>query len=76
MQTDKALVIRQIPPFDGLQSAELGFLGNILHKASIPAGTLLFREGDPGDRFYLIVDGEVEVVKAFGTPDERLRAVR
>lgn len=76
MQTGKAFVIRQIPPFDGLHSAEIGFLGSILHEDSIPAGTFLFREGDPGDRFYLIVDDEVEVVKAFGTPDERLRAVR
>jgi sigma-B regulation protein RsbU (phosphoserine phosphatase) len=76
MQVDKASLIRQIPLFGGLHSDEIGFLGDILREVSIAAGVLLLREGDPGDRFYILVDGEAEVIKALGTPDERTLAVR
>ena len=76
MTVDKASLIRQIPLFGSLHSAEIGFVGDILHEVRIAAGVLLFREGDRGDRFYIMLDGEVEVVKALGTPDERILAIR
>jgi serine phosphatase RsbU (regulator of sigma subunit) len=76
MQADKASLIRQVPLFGSLPAAEIGFLGDILHEVRIVAGVLLFHEGDRGDRFYVVLDGEVEVVKALGTPDERILAIR
>lgn len=76
MAIDIAWLIRQVPLFASLHGTEVGFLADILHEVELPAGTLLFHEGDPGDRFFLIVDGEIEVVKALGTADERIIAVR
>jgi sigma-B regulation protein RsbU (phosphoserine phosphatase) len=76
MNGDMASLIQHIPLFSGMQGTEIGFLANHLHQVEFPAGTLLFHEGDLGDHFYLIVDGEIEVVKALGTPDERLLAIR
>lgn len=76
MQASKASVIRQIPLFGSLHSAEIGFLSDILHEVGVAAGTLLFEEGAPGDRFFMILEGEVEVIKALGTSDERLLAIR
>jgi MFS family permease len=36
----------------------------------VPAGEVVFREGDPGDRFYVIEEGEVEIAgKSFGPGD-------
>jgi phosphoserine phosphatase RsbU/P len=73
---DKTVLIRQFPLFASVSGAEIGYLTEILSEREAPAGAFLFREGDAGDRFYAILDGEVEVVKAWGTADERLLAVR
>jgi sigma-B regulation protein RsbU (phosphoserine phosphatase) len=69
-------LIGKVPLFAGLHGTELRFLANLLRRVQVPAGSLLFHEGDPGDHFYLIVDGEIEVIKALGTPDERIIATR
>jgi sigma-B regulation protein RsbU (phosphoserine phosphatase) len=76
MNADIASLICQVPLFAGMSATERGLLANLLRQVEFPAGTLLFREGDPGDRFYLIIDGEIEVIKALGTPDERTIASR
>ena len=76
MAAGKASLIRQIPLFGSLQGADIGFLGEILRELTVPAGDLLFRESDPGDCFYVLLDGEVEIIKALGTADERILAVR
>jgi serine phosphatase RsbU (regulator of sigma subunit) len=39
-------------------------------------GVVLFREGDPGDRLYIILSGQVEIVKALGTTEEQILGVR
>jgi phosphoserine phosphatase RsbU/P len=36
------------------------------------AGTILFLEDGPGDRMYVLLEGDVEIIKALGSPDERL----
>jgi len=76
MDADTAALVRQIPLFGSLQAGETCLLGNILHEVRFADGALLFSEGDPGGRLYVILSGEVEIVKALGTPDERILAVR
>ncbi|MBM3134764.1 MAG: cyclic nucleotide-binding domain-containing protein [Chloroflexi bacterium] len=75
MDSRKTL-IKQIPLFAPLHSTEIQYLAEILHESEVPAHTLLFREDEPGNRFYIIMDGQIEIIKALGTPDERLLAVR
>ena len=58
-----------------LSDAELGHLASSFDRQAIQAGTILFREGDPGDRFSILITGEIEIVKALGTTEERLLAV-
>ena len=36
----------------------------------------MFREGDKGSEAYIIVEGQVEIIKSLDTPDERLLGVR
>jgi len=57
-----------------LPLAQLTSLIGPLREATYPAATLLFREGDHGDRMYIVLEGQIDVVKALGTPDERLIA--
>jgi sigma-B regulation protein RsbU (phosphoserine phosphatase) len=76
MRVDIESSVREVPLFAGLHSVEIGFLASLLHEVEFPAGALLFQEGDPGDCFCIILEGEAEVTKALGTPDELLLAVR
>ena len=76
MGTHRIALIKKIPLFAALRGTETEFLAEILREVEVPAGTLFFREGEPGSSFAIIVDGEVEILKALGTPDERLLAVR
>lgn len=72
----KTLSLGQLPLFASLPSDELQQLEDTLHKVDYAPGEVLFHEGDPGDRLYLILDGQLEVIKAMGQPHERILAVR
>ena len=37
---------------------------------------MLFREGEKEEQFFILVEGQVEIIKALDTPDERTLAVR
>lgn len=63
--------IDQIPLFSTLPSDERQCLADILHPIDFPALTLLCTEGEVGDRMFIIITGEVEVIQALGTEDER-----
>jgi serine phosphatase RsbU (regulator of sigma subunit) len=51
---------------------ELESLAVAFHREELPAGTLLFRQGEPGDFFAMLLRGEVEIIHDLGTPEERL----
>jgi serine phosphatase RsbU (regulator of sigma subunit) len=53
----------------------LNYLTATLPQHAVPAHTILFREGDYGDRCYILLAGEIEIFRALGTPDEHLLAV-
>ena len=73
MTTDRSHedLLRDIPFFSALPQEEFQSLTATIHIRDLPAGSVLFREGDIGDRFFVIMHGEVEVVKFLETPDER-----
>lgn len=62
--------------FASVPENELAQVVMTLEQRREPAGKVLFHEGEPGDCFYVVVDGALEVIKAYGTPDERLLNVR
>lgn len=72
----KSLSLGQLPLFASLPPQELQQLEDSLRKEEYRPGEVLFHEGDPGDRLYLILEGHLEVVKAQGQPHERILAVR
>jgi serine phosphatase RsbU (regulator of sigma subunit) len=69
-------LLAQVSLFKNLPEAELKRLSTELPVEELPAGTVLFQEGDCGDLFYIIIEGEFEVLQSAGTPDERVIAVR
>lgn len=70
------LPVRHNPLFAALPTDELEHLLASLSRRSLPSDTLLFHEGAYGDRCYIVLTGEVEIVQALGRSDERLIAVR
>ena len=69
-------LIRQVPLFSNLDPQEIELLAAELKEGLCPAKTVLFKEGDYCDKFYIIAEGEVAIIKAMGTPNERLVAIR
>jgi serine phosphatase RsbU (regulator of sigma subunit) len=68
--------IRRVPLFTLLPDAEIAPLAAALRPTSYPAGTILFREGDRGDRIYIVLAGRIAIVSALGTADEHVLGLR
>jgi cAMP-dependent protein kinase regulator len=59
---DERDTLARLPFFKGLEPAELDRIAPRLKLSRVPAGESVFREGDPGDRYYLIREGEADVI--------------
>ena len=75
-RTEQAALIAKIPLFAGLPHSELEHLAETLRPCEFEAGALLIREGESDEHFYILLEGEAEVIKALGTSDERQLAIR
>jgi putative ABC transport system ATP-binding protein len=69
-----ALFLSKCPVFAGLTPDALAQMADQMDHERHPAGEEIIRQGDPGDKFYLIRRGTVDVVKDRGTPAERHEA--
>lgn len=58
--------LQNVPLFAGLPPGQLVEMVQQMHKESHPAGASIIRQGEPGDKFYLIKEGTVEVSVADG----------
>jgi len=65
-------VLDVIPLLASIPVREKRRLEADLPRVVLPADTILFYEGEPGDRAYVVLDGELEVIKHLGTEEERL----
>jgi hypothetical protein len=54
-------LLRSLPVFAPLSAPELESVARDLEPVQAPSGTSIVREGEIGDRFYAIADGDVEV---------------
>ncbi len=72
---EKGLFLKGINMFESMTAEELRILSHISKEIRVPAGTILFKKGDPCDYLYVIVEGRVEIVDKPGGPDEELFAV-
>ena len=60
---EKLAVISSSPLFEMLSSTELAYLAELAEQHRYEAGEPVFEEGALGDSLYVIVRGEVEVVR-------------
>jgi phosphoserine phosphatase RsbU/P len=63
-------------PFAQLPEEEIIRLASTVRRRNLGTGDVLFNEGDAGASVYVLLDGQIEIVKALGTADEHQLAVR
>jgi len=56
-EPDGLALLRTIPMFAPLEPQRLEALAQQLGRREVPAGEVVIREGDPGDRFYVVESG-------------------
>ena len=75
MSTKTDLMAR-IPLFSPLKESDLEKITDLTHAHTFQQGEAIIREGDKDRRLFVIVSGEVEVIKGLGSPKEwRLRVL-
>ncbi len=62
MADSKIEALKRVPLFSQLTPRELKFVASRTDEVSIPAGRQLTRQGHSSDTFYVLLEGEVEVV--------------
>ena len=61
--TDKILHLKNIEIFADLSVNELAAVASVTEEAAFDEMEMVFREGETGDTLFLIVEGEVAVIK-------------
>ena len=59
--TERELV--RVPLLDGLSPSSLAWISRLSTPVDLPAGRVLARQGQRGSEFFLVLDGEVDVVQ-------------
>jgi CRP/FNR family cyclic AMP-dependent transcriptional regulator len=67
--------LQAIPIFAGLTAAALTEIASAVKEAVFQKGAIIVREGEPGDRMFIIGSGSVEVVKYLAQSRETVLAV-
>jgi CRP-like cAMP-binding protein len=62
VRDDEIDVLRHAPMFGLLPVASIEHLASRLRRRMFPAGSLVFEQGDHANDFYIVVDGEAEVI--------------
>jgi signal transduction histidine kinase len=72
--TPRALAdeLRVLHVFSGLDDEQLAFLAARCRVVALAPGEVLFREGDPADVMFGVLEGEFRAKREGGTPDGRL----
>ncbi len=67
--------LRKIPFFKELTDDDIRNIAGYCSDVVFKKDEILFMEGDPADKFYIVMHGEVEVWKSYGTEDADMLAL-
>ncbi len=67
---DKILHLRGIRIFEDLAVGEMAAIASVTEETDFAAGEDVIREGEPGETMYMIVSGQVSVIKKKGGQEE------
>ncbi len=67
-EMERLLYLRQVPLFGQLTLDQLATIDEVLVEETYIADEVICREGELGSDLYILFEGEVEIVKNFGSP--------
>ena len=67
----RLLALKQVDLFANLGLEQLDAVHEATQEAEYLPGEIIVREGDRGEKLYLLLEGRVNIVKDHGTPNER-----
>jgi phosphoserine phosphatase RsbU/P len=67
-------IFHKIPLLSDLPKTERDYLISVLTVINLKPGEVLFREGEPGESLFAILEGRVDVLLGLDTQDEKLLA--
>lgn len=60
---EKIIVLNKVPLFSTLKTEDIHKISGISVEEAYEAGHILFREGDIGDKLFIVVSGSVQIIK-------------
>lgn len=69
---EKILFLKTASVFQGMNSEQLKLISGITTEEDINRGEELFRQGDLGDKMYIIISGNIEVLEQSGETEQRI----
>ena len=66
VQRDANMELKEVSMFEGCSDRQLRSIARIVRVLDAPAGAVITRVGEPGNEFYLILDGTVSVDLSVG----------
>jgi CRP/FNR family cyclic AMP-dependent transcriptional regulator len=77
MPTGIAPLLRTVPLFKDLDDAELAEVAEVCRRETFVSGEYIFREGESGNRLYVITEGEVRISRDVpGSGEEALAILK
>ena len=70
-ESEAAIVIRNVPIFEQLSKKELAAVEKLVHTRTYESDESIFSEKDPGGGMYIVIDGNVSIVKNHGGTHEK-----
>jgi CRP-like cAMP-binding protein len=55
--------LEQVPLFEGLSQRELSIVARLSTTVEVPAGRVIAHQGDVGAEFFVLLDGQVDVMR-------------
>ena len=65
-------MLQHLPLFASLSADEVRFLMDHSSNREFQPGAVLYEEGSPSDSFSIVMEGELEIIKSYGSESERV----
>jgi CRP-like cAMP-binding protein len=75
LQGDTAAILRQMALFQNLSEDDRTALAAAMKEVTVEKRAVIFQEDDPGDAFYIVLEGEIEVQKRLPKPANRTEVI-